>query len=356
MSEHLKDLLELYENIETGLKPYKQFYEQHKDQLKEWGYTSLKKVKETLRSESLTGQLNRIPMKVKRSRIKAATPFQQMHMDFMTLKAKTSNLKDANILVLVDVYSRYIWAEKFPTKTARNVKIFLQNKIPEMYGSIDITTDAAPEFKKAISDFPNIEHTTSTSLFHASIAEAAIKKIRLLWREVQTINPSKKFSKKMLDDIISNLNERKIFNNNRTSPFDILFNRHYLLEDTLAIKSDDIKNEPVEKAFYVGDFVRIKNDVNKSITYKKKSSVNNFKNEIYRIYKKYFNKDQQLFTYKVASIFGDFVFQRPFYYEEMIPVSSRILKNTYVDDYSYKPLNQTEKNFLGYLEVDQLEN
>jgi hypothetical protein len=269
----------------------------------------------------------------------------------MTLKAKTSNLKDANILILVDVYSRYIWAEKYPTKTANNVSKFLE-KIPLIYGTIDITTDGAPEFAKAISKFNNLEHTNSTSIYHGSIAEAGIKKIRNLWREVQTLDPSKKFSKNNLEKIVNNLNHRKIFNNGKTSPHDIMYNRHYILNDELAITTAEMKKEPVKISLYVDDFVRIKNDIAKSVTHSKRSSMNNFKKDVYRVYKKYFNKDQQLFTYKVASIFGDFVLQRPFYIEELIKVSKSQLEKIYIDDYKYKPLSQVEKNFLGYIELD----
>ena len=348
---NLEALIALYENIETGLKPYRQFYKEHKQAINDMGYTSLKSVTDTLKKETISGQLNKTSRKVIRSKIKAATPWQTLHLDFMTIKATSSNLQDANILVMVDVYSRYIWARRYPTKSAKNVIKFFEDIIPSFPGVVDIVSDGAPEFTNAIEHFDNLQQTVSTSLFGAAIAERAIRKLRMLWRDVKAANPQERLSASMLEKMVDNLNKRKVFNGGRTSPDDIMHHGHYIVDDTLLLTTKDLSKESEIPTLTIGDFVRIKNDVYKSGVFVKKSETSNYRREPYRVFRKTFNIDQQLFQYHVQSISGDFLLQRPFYIEELIPMTKRELTRINPQTYTYKKLTANEKNMLGYLEV-----
>lgn len=133
------------------------------------------------------------PKKVYNS-ITTTKPLQQVNIDLMVMdkiKTKKGNKNFAYALIIIDIYSRFLWVVPIKTKTASDTldawkRAFKGSKQPK-----NITSDSGSEFKGVFGKYlrdNNISHRTVEIGDHKSLGlvdrviRTIRRKLRLLWQ------------------------------------------------------------------------------------------------------------------------------------------------------------------------------
>jgi len=173
------------------------------------------------------------------------------------------------ILIIVDTYSRYIWAYPLKTKAAATVtkKItktiaFIREFFYGGYSGLQFTvlTDGGKEFStKALEGIPLVKHQVART--HASLAEAAIYRFRTkLKYHDHGQGPKRKLNNDVFIQLIRSLN--------LDSNADAIFEKEALPPDQPEAEAP--KTAPT---FSQGDLVRVKRE---GKLFEKKSSLSSF--------------------------------------------------------------------------------
>jgi len=186
--------------------------------------------------------------------ITTTKPLQQVNIDLMIMdkiKNKKGNKGFAYALVIIDIYSRYLWIVPIKTKTASETldawkKVFKASKQPA-----NITSDSGSEYKGVFAKYlrdNNISHRTVEIGDHRSLAivdrviRTIRRKLRLLWE----INNNFDWISH-IDRVVKEYNN-KIHSTTKAKPIDILNgrkqNNQHITRSNLIMK------------FNIGDRVR----------------------------------------------------------------------------------------------------
>lgn len=213
-----------------------------------------------------------------RKKWSAKFPGEILHADIMFLKSNTTNTNSNKhpVLIVVDVYSRYLWLFKIPKKSSiikpfeKIIKDINSIKSKEYIDNfpIKVVTDGGTEFKP-LSRFPEIEHIESKSVHKASIAEGNISRVKQLLAKIGSINVN-------LDDVQKNLNTVQKESQDQLQPYDIFFK---------GIKKEQPEqvHDENEKRFKLYDIVRRNNKIKELHQFEKKSNMLTFSKELYQI-------------------------------------------------------------------------
>lgn len=171
----------------------KQIHKQYTDQ--EHGYTDVKTiavkfrvtqrfVKEVLMKTSEAYARSRQIRNIHPIHWRAYSVGEILHADlFFLKKGKDTTAHQHPVLIVIDVYSRYLWL--FPLKTKSDlitefntIIAEIRKKYPDQY--IKIVTDRGTEFSKLdeLIDDENVEHIYSKSRHGAAVAEGNIVRVR----------------------------------------------------------------------------------------------------------------------------------------------------------------------------------
>ena len=180
------------------------------------------------------------------------------------------------VLIVVDTYSRYIWAYPLKTKSAKTVSEKLKKTIAFIreffyagYSQLRFTvlTDGGKEFStRDIETLENVQHKVARE--HASLAEAAIYRLRTkLKYHDNGVGPKRKLDNKVFVQLIQSLN--------LDSNANAIFEKEVLPKDP-----DPVRVPEIAPHFQQGDHVRVKREAR---LFEKKSSLSNYSEQIFVI-------------------------------------------------------------------------
>jgi hypothetical protein len=191
------------------------------------------------------------------------------------------------LLVVINVFSKFLWIEPLKSKTAQDVTIAMRKVLKNVKNTPkNLQTDLGKEFfnkefKKLMDEF-NINHYNTFSNLKASVVERVNRTIKnLMWKKFSLRGNYKWID--ILDEIVQKYNNTK-HSTIKKKPKEVNeSNESIILKSAFThIKSVDPK--PIK--FKVDDFVRISKQ-REAFT---KGYTPNWSNEIFQIYKiKYTN-------------------------------------------------------------------
>jgi hypothetical protein len=208
----------------------------------------------------------------------ARFPGEILHADIMFLKPNSTNTSAHKhpVLIVVDVYSRYVWLFKIPQKSAvlgpfkKIIEDINSVRDPDYIDTVPIkvVTDGGTEFKP-LSQFDEIEHIESKSVHKASIAEGNIARVKRLLAKIGTIQV-------VWEDVQKNLNTVQKEGVGQLQPYDVFFK---------GVKKDQPEqvHDPNEKQFKLYDIVRKNNKTSQPVQFEKQSNKLTFSKELYQI-------------------------------------------------------------------------
>ena len=262
-------------------------------------------------------QRNKAPLHSKETlKFKADYVGQLIHADLMFIKSPRNTnqeilVKDESgednhyVLILVDTYSRYIWAYPVKTKSSKEITKLITTTIDFIreffyngYSKLrfNIFTDAGKEFStKDLEAIPNVRHKIAQQ--HASLAEAAIYRLRTKIKYLDGPANRKKLDNETFIDLIKNLN--------LDSGADPIFEREKLVKGEDSLRE---VHEPTEASVYSqGDFVRIR-DI-KGL-FEKKSGLSTFSDHVFIIGDVVWFPFDFVWVYKLLSVDGVYLSKR----------------------------------------------
>ena len=242
-----------------------------------------------------------------------------LHADLMFLnsprnKRQRITIKDDSVnkylLVIVDTYSRFIWAYPINSKQSTEIAKLIHEVIEFIedffYSGNDlihykVLTDAGKEFSTHLIENERIKHIISKNKRGAALAEGAIYKIRT---KLKYFKPNLRvLDNAKLQDIIYNANSESEAN-------EILFGD--------KIKELEEVKEEEAKVFNQGDYVRIARELD---IFDKKSAIDNFDEKIFVVIDDVFDLESGIYRYKIASIDGQYISDNKYYKEELNQVT-----------------------------------
>ncbi|KAK3105391.1 hypothetical protein FSP39_024116 [Pinctada imbricata] len=185
--------------------------------------------------------------------------------------ADVSNLAKENVrikylLVIIDVFSRFLWVQPLQSKQHGPVLEALNKVISSGRQPKEIRTDKGSEFKnKWLAEFfktHGIHHSVTQNETKANYAERVIRTIKVLFYRYFTHNRTYRY-KDVLQDIVRNYNRRPHRSLNGLSPSDVntineamLWKEMYI--DVLKKSKGKTKKKLYKKfKFKKGDYVRL---------------------------------------------------------------------------------------------------
>lgn len=238
---------------------------------------------------------------------------QLIHADLMFVKSPRNTtqeilIKDEDggdnryVLILVDTYSRYIWAYPLKTKSAKEVTRLITNTISFIreffyngYSALRFTvyTDAGSEFStRDIEKIGNVDHTIAKQ--HASLAEAAIYRLRTKIKYLDGPAQRKKLDNETFLELIRNLN--------LDSNADAIFEK-----DALPKESKEVVGPTEEPLYNQGDFVRVER---RGELFEKKSGLSTFSEQVFIVGDVIWFPYDALWVYKLMTPDGEMVSSR----------------------------------------------
>lgn len=199
------------------------------------------------------------------------------------------------VLMIVDTYSRYIWAYPLKTKASKEVTRLITDTINfireffyEGYSGLQFTvyTDGGLEFStRELEKLKNVRH--KIALQHAAMAESAIYRLRTKIKYLDGGN-KKKIDNETFLDLIRNLN--------LDSGADDVFEKRKDVEDPKIITPTE------QSVFNQGDFVRIKK---RKFLFEKKSGLSTFSEQVFVIADVIYYPYDGVFGYKILTLDGE---------------------------------------------------
>lgn len=238
---------------------------------------------------------------------------QLIHADLMFVKSPRNTtqeilIKDEDgednryVLILVDTYSRYIWAYTLKTKSAKEVTrlikdtiLFIREFFYNGYSALRFTvyTDAGTEFStKDLEKIKNVEHTIAKQ--HASLAEAAIYRLRTKIKYLDGPAQRKKLDNETFLELIRNLN----LDSNADAVFE---------KDDLPKESKEVVTPTEDPLYNQGDFVRVEKQKE---LFEKKSSLSTFSEQVFIVGDVVWFPYDAVWVYKLMTPDGEMVSSR----------------------------------------------
>lgn len=241
------------------------------------------------------------------------------------IQDKTDN-DNKYLLIIVDTYSRFIWAHPLESKNAKEITQHIKDTIDFItdfyYGGnhlihFKVLTDAGKEFStKSINDIPNTKHIISKNTHGAALAESAIYKIRTKLKYLRPNLRKLKFSE--LIQLLNNINSESEAN--------------AILFDGLLLEDKSTNSERYPSTFEQGDYVRLAVEKGQ---FDKKSGLDNFTARIYVVLQVIYNEKYNVYRYKIGTTNGEYISTKKFYQEELEKVSY-----TYMESLSEQEMKQ----------------
>lgn len=186
------------------------------------------------------------------------------------------------ILVVINVFSKFVWMQPVKRKTAKDVTSAMAKILLDMKGvPKNLQTDQGKEFYntdfKALMSSNNINHYSTFSNIKASIVERVNRTLKgIMWKQF-SLQGSYKWLEN-LQNIAKKYNDT-VHSTIRMKPNQVTKNNAHTIEKTVYnfIKSVD----PRRNKFKVGDFVRI----SKHRDIFTKGYTPNYSNEVFRVIK-----------------------------------------------------------------------
>ncbi|XP_033725177.1 uncharacterized protein LOC117315142 [Pecten maximus] len=206
----------------------------------------------------------------KRARVEVGEPFEQYDTDLLDMTSLAKHNSGVKyLLMVIDVFSRFLWVEPIKTKTAKEVlegfkKIVERGRIPKK-----IHSDLGKEynnrwFKKWCLD-NDIHYFTAQSEFHASMVERVNRTFKtMIFRYFTKFRTYRYIDN--LQNFVDSYNSTPHRSLNGTAPKDVndsnqadLFAYMYLRKKTKRLKRKRTlkRKKPNPYKFKVGSLVRI---------------------------------------------------------------------------------------------------
>jgi hypothetical protein len=278
------------------------------------------KVEKILKENSETFTRSEKTKPIIRKKWDAKSVGEIVHADIFFLKyTKTTHAGRNPVLIVVDVYSRYIWL--FKQKKKSEIKPFIEKVIKDIHEvigeekTVKFLTDAGKEFS-SLKNIKYVNHIISKSKFKAAIAEANIRHVKELITKIKNSNPRGKLD---FEKISKNLNTTQKEQNNKTKPEDI-FNG-----DKIPLKIEHPKEEEKER-YSKKDIVRLnrKTNLSEKQLFEKKSQMLNYSKQIFKIIDyDYYNG---IYTYTIQDIGKTTPEPRQYYYNDLQKIDISFLR------------------------------
>ena len=229
---------------------------------------SRSKIRQWLQDQDVYSLTKPIKRKFKRNRIVPTKQDSQWDMDL----ADVSNLAKNNdgvkfLLVVIDLFSRYLWVHPLKGKTHQDVLNGLNEILKDNRKLEAVRSDKGSEFanrwvKKFMRDF-NIYYFTSQNETKANYAECVIRSLKSLIYRYMFQKQSHRYVD-VLPDFVSNYNNRRHRSLGNRTPASVGPNEpllwKFMYTDSLKPKSEKTKHVKATLQHYkykVGDHVRI---------------------------------------------------------------------------------------------------
>ncbi|XP_021342733.1 uncharacterized protein LOC110443076 [Mizuhopecten yessoensis] len=231
--------------------------------LKSQGFTSpgLYKIRRYIQSLDDYSLQKPVKRSFKRARVEVSGPYEEFQADL----ADVSNLSKQNggtrfLLVVIDVFSRFLWVEPTKTKTTKDVldafrKIVRHAKKPKR-----LYTDAGKEFTgklmRRYCEDNDIKYYTSRNEQKASVVERVIRTV--------TIKQNQNFRFK-LDSLVRISHLKQLFKRayqQQWSSEIFKVNKRFLRQGIPQYQLIDFLNEPITGNFYQSELQRVDKDEN----------------------------------------------------------------------------------------------
>jgi hypothetical protein len=231
---------------------------------------------------------------------------------------KTTHAGKNPILIVIDVYSRFIWLYKLKIKS--DIKKHIEKVIKEIHEAIDeektikFLTDAGKEFT-ILKKIKFVDHIISKSKYKASIAEANIRYVKELITKIRTANPKTKLD---FEKISKNLNTSQKEQNQKTKPEDIFNGEKKPKKVTQDIQETE--------RYYKNDIVRLnkKKNLTEKEIFEIKSHMLNFSKQIFKIVD--FDYYNGIYTYTIQDIGKSEPEPRQYYYNDLKKIDISFLR------------------------------
>lgn len=256
---------------------------------------------------------------------------QLIHADLMFVRSPRNTtqeilIKDSSdrdnryVLILVDTYSRYVWAYPLETKSAAKVTTLILNTVDFIreffYNGFSglmftVYTDAGKEFStSALEKHHNVKHIIAKQ--HASLAEGAIYRLRTKIKYLDG-GRKKKLDNETFVDLIRNLN----LDSGANSIFE---------KESLPPQLEEEPQAPDhEAAFEQGDFVRV---AQAKGLFEKKSGLATFSEQLFVVAEAIWFPFDGLWVYRLVTPDGELVSNRNWLAKDLVGVPVALASET----------------------------
>jgi len=305
--QRIDDVYYNFNNGGTFLSPLKVHQILKSKGFKSPGLYKIRKYIHSLDDYSLQKPVRR---SFKRARVEVSGPHEQYDADL----ADVSNLSKQNsgvrfLLVVIDVFSRFLWVEPVRVKTEKQVLKAFQNVVAQGKIPKRLRTDKGSEFNnqwmKKWCKENNVHYFTTQNETKANYAERVIKTLKTMMYRYFTkyIDKLKDFVKNYNATPHSSLNSIAPQNVNESNKVN-LFAYMYLREKKTK-KSFPVKKRKTRFKFKIGSLVRISH-LKQPFT---RAYQQQWSSEIFKVYKRYLRQDipqYQLIDFQNEPIKGNF--------------------------------------------------
>lgn len=277
-------IIQEYKNPKTGLTSLTRFAKNIK-------YKDIPKLRSILESSEIFTKSIHARQFVKHTKRKfiASHVGEVIHADLMDI----SNFKLRNkfILVMVDVFSRYTWAIPVQSKSGEHVNEAVDKVYTELIHNGYIPDKMCLFYVDDGREFYGIPKKLKTPMYNtyltryisksrngASIAEAKIKVLRQHISLYLDTKPASRDFTKVLDDICSNINRNT---GSDTCSAEAIYSKTNCQFKIRKRK----KAKQIQRTlyFHLNDWVRLENSFEREVVFSKKSNLNYFSDNIYKI-------------------------------------------------------------------------
>ena len=230
------------------------------------GLYKIRKYLQTIDSYSLQKPPRRT---FKRARVEVSGPYEQYDADL----ADVSNISKTNngtkfLLVVIDVFSRYLWVEPLMSKTGKEVLKAFQKIIARGHICKRLRTDKGGEFSnrwmKKWCQENDIHYFTTQNEIHANFAERVIRTLKSMMYRYFTKFRTYQYIDK-LQQFVTGYNATPHRSLNKIAPKDVnasnkaeLFGYMYLTKKhSSKIHKRKIQKRKIPYKFKIGSLVRI---------------------------------------------------------------------------------------------------
>lgn len=293
-------------------------------------------IRTILDQEIVAYNRNTAPLR-KKERLRYHTDYigQLLHVDLMFIASPRNTaqqilIKDEDgednryVLIIVDTYSRYIWAYPLKTKAAAPITKLIRDTIGFIreffyggYSGLQFTvfSDAGKEFSTtALEKIPNVKHKIARE--HAALAETAIYRLRTKIKYLDGGENKRKLTNEEFVSLIQNLN--------LDSGADAI-----LEKDALPKEKRDPVAATEEPLFQQGDFVRVRRQKK---LFEKASGLAGFSEKVLMVGDSVWHPYDAVWVYKLVSTDGAWVSTKSWLAQDLAKVPFTSVVKGVADD------------------------